>query len=175
MKAPKLKLRIEVYDRNRRLLKVHEQEARSWLQNFYSLMSMLMYISTTTKVIDTTGSGRDISGAAGSYTWDYEANTMIGIGSSDEAFDVKQYKLGNEIATSYVDSSTYDIDKKQVVFSAEFSFSAAATIRETGIMYENVRDSAGNLFNMYIERTVLDTPISVDAGQILRIFYTLQY
>jgi len=176
MNVGKCKVKIEVFDENGELVKKHEQEGNSWLSNFYIWFSLMMQLGITRVLVDETGATYRYGGAI-TYTWDENlaARTHIAIGTSDELWDINQYKLGAKYAQAVVDASDVDVYGKKVTFSAGIRVTSDVVIKETGVLFYLILESTGAGKTVLIERTVLDAPISVKAYQTVRINYVVEY
>jgi len=176
MNVGKCKVKIEVFDENGELVKKHEQEGASWLNNFYVWFSLMMQLGIARALVDETGVMLDFGGAQ-SYTWDEytAARTHIAIGTSDEPWNINQYKLGAKYAQAAVDASDVDVYGKKVTFSTSIQVTSDVVIKETGVLFYLIWTVGGASKNVFIERTVLDAPLSVKAYQTVRINYVVEY
>jgi len=174
--TPKAELKITVV-KDGKVLKEHKQPANSWLKNFYAWFTMVMKLGSSQDVTDENGNSFKIAGALGNtYIWDYESSTRtrLAIGTSDQAFDVNQYSLGNKYAEANVSYVAYDAENRKITVRTSISVSSTIYVRETGIKFYNVKGTDATLYPLFIERTVLSEPVEVPSGASVIVEYTLQ-
>ena len=108
----------------------------------------------------------------GTYQW-------VSFGSGTTPATANDYKLESEITTGISvtsqDSPTTEQTDKYILWTATFGVKASVetTISEIGL-FSNVHTSSGILITL-VDRTVLDTPITIPAGQSKQITYTIRF
>jgi len=80
------------------------------------------------------------------------------------------YKLENEVAEG-VASLTASEDIGIITVAGAFTFTADTVISEIGLKWEGVVNSSSICGKVLLDRTVLDTPITVPAGTTLTVVY----
>ena len=107
-----------------------------------------------------------------SYQW-------VSFGSGTTPATVNDYKLESEITTGISvtsqDSPTTEHTDKYTLWTATFGVKASVetTISEIGL-FSHVYTSSGSFITL-VDRTVLDTPITIPAGQSKQITYTIRF
>ena len=109
---------------------------------------------------------------ASSYQW-------VSFGNGTTPATVNDYKLESEITTGISvtsqDSPTTEQTDKYILWTATFGVKASVetTISEIGL-FSNVYTSSGNLITL-VDHTVLETPVTIPAGQSKQITYTIRF
>ena len=173
----KVKVELEVRDKDGKLVQTTEQDAKSWLKNYYYWLAVLMRLGIAQSITDMTGATTTIIGGAAENCWDADsaARTGISVGSSNAAFDVNQYCLQSLENSGEVEALSVDIGAKKVVLTAVMPFGAEVTIRETGIRIQEALTSTGGHVTFYLERAVLGSPVTVPAGGSVTVKYTISH
>lgn len=175
-KGGEVKIVLTVKDKEGKVISKHEEEAHSWLKNYYALLAAIMRLSVTQIFTSTEGADRTIV-AGSSSAWDRAADcdTNFAIGNSNAAWNVNQYKLQGYINRAKVEEVSYDKDARTVVSKATIACTAAATIKEVGILFVNANPLITSSFHFYIERTVLAVAVAVPAGGSVIVEYTISH
>jgi len=171
-----VKVFIEIYDREGKPAKRYEFKAKSWLRNFYQWMAALIQAPFGKRVLDTSGISVPIASGA-TYTWDENSayRMAIAIGSGNTPVTLDDYDLANRIGAVNVQAIDVDPLSKRISFNASFNFAFDVTIYETGLLLTNVYDVNGALHDVLIERTVLDSPVTIPANTTFAVGYVIQF
>lgn len=106
-------------------------------------------------------------------------------GSGNTPSTIDDYKLAGDVITgctcSYVDKSTYESDGSASTLTYEYTITnnndTEITIGEIGLFFETYWKSSNttniHYFNMF-ERTALETPITIPAGGVGQVTYTIK-
>ena len=181
LKGPKVIVLLEVKNKEGEIIKTVEQEAHSWGANYYIWLSMMFgrqradnfYLSNP----EVMGRPCIAGNFYGETSWDNAPTrqTKIAIGDGDDAEDILLFCLDSLIDKSAIKDVVFDWDSKKIVLEATFTISGDQTIKETGILFTDVTDTLGAVFECYIERTVLDTEVDVPDGATLTVKYTISH
>ena len=181
LKGPKVVVSLEVKNKEGKVIRKVEQEAHSWGANYYVWLSMIFGRARADKfyLSDPDGVGHPcVAGSSyGSTSWDdtVTRQTNIAIGNGADAEDVLLFCLDSLIDKSAIKDVVFDWDNKKIVLEATFTISGDQTIKETGILFTDVTDTLGAVFECYIERTVIDTEVDVPDGATLTVKYTISH
>ena len=174
--GPKMELSFVVRNPEGKIIREMKQKAHSWLRNYYIWFEMLMRLGPSQTVKDSSGKDKVIS-AAHAKTWDSRAAAKngIGIGKSGVAEDISHYALQDLAFVAVVNKISSSPTEKTVTFQADISCTSEVSIKESGIFFHLIQDTSGLAFTMYIERTKLDSPVSVPAGGSVTVKYTIEH
>lgn len=106
-------------------------------------------------------------------------NVDFGIGTTPAT--VNDYKLENKIVTgikvAYPSSVTTEQTDSHILWTVTFGVTASVevTISEIGLKSRAVTGDGGSSSTVLVDRTVLDTPITIPAGQSKQITYTIRF
>lgn len=110
------------------------------------------------------------------------AGVLIGTGTTPPTID--DYKLSGEIISNFTYSSALSIEETDGGFTATVLFtitntgSEAFTIGEIGMITnadKQYSSKASETYKYLIERTVLDEPLTIEAGGVGLLTYTINY
>lgn len=178
LEGPEIKVALTVKDKEGRVISKHEEEAHSWLNNYYKWLAALMRIGSIQPVTSDAGNVLSIVAGKGLKSWDADtsASTNIAIGKSDAVWDVNQYALQDLITHQEIEKVSDDATARTVIFQASITPASAVTIKEVGILFTLVTPvPSGAVFRLYIERTVLGTPEDVPEGGSVIAEYTISH
>ena len=167
-------------------------------KNYYRYLAYLFSKSSAIKVKNYSGDDKTVVYTASSIlTWGYDENVsyyacmkalrtsfdghggvILGDGDTSPTFD--DYKLAGNIISSYTYSSTL----KQVASDTAVTTKAVYTITNTGsveitikeiglIGFTNTNTTAASA--TLFDRTVLDTPVTIPAGGVGQVEYTITF
>ena len=156
------------------------------LRNYYRALSYFMTKNSNAEPIVNPTGAVSSSTISGSYAIDLQramqtvaksyGNDCVVFGDGDAAVTIHDYKLsGNTlnvvgtVASSYV----YDADGVSVtnIYTLTNGSDEAITIKEMGIC-TNIRSSYSSYALM--DRTLLDTPVTIAAGDVGQVTYTIR-
>ena len=106
-------------------------------------------------------------------------NVEFGIGTTPAT--VNDYKLESEITTgisvAYPSSVTTEQTDSYILWTVTFGVTASVevTISEIGLKSRAVIGDGGSTNNVLVDRTVLDAPVTIPAGQSKQITYTIRF
>jgi len=164
-------LRLEV-DRADGGEETYTQDIHSYLDNWYGAMRLIMHEDTTVTLTDTTGAGQTFRTGDFVGPWVKDSlQVQVQIGSDGSSFQQSDSSLGGTFGTSNIGSSTRENANRLIRHSASFGISSGNTIRETGIRWRDLQDTANNAHVIQWERTVLGTPVSVSNGDTVSVTY----
>jgi len=192
-RAVEVQLKIEVRDKEGKLIEVREKESDLILNNFRNMLAVLLRpfenlasgVARFADLVDLTGTGRSIAiwgnaaveaGDGFSFTSadvspSWPTGVRIRIGTSTVAPARTDYKLGAEVAYA-TPSQTVGAD--YISLSASITLTAAADIAEAGLssFYQLWLDVAAEWYEFLLFRDTF-TPISVPAGGTISVTYTI--
>lgn len=182
-KLPKIKIEIEVRDKDGKLIEKRTEKGNSWTRNIIAMLYCQWANTTTSYLIDTGGTARAYSGSATAMYVNAGSGVDtygLQVGASDAAFDVTQYslqaKIANGSAANQLQYGTVSVDPPsslggawQIRVIRVFSnvSGASVTVKEIGLVGQI---SAG--YNFLIARDVI-SPISVPNGSSLTVRYLI--
>lgn len=156
------------------------------LKNYYTLLDAV-HTDTSKPYVDTSGAQKTTSGASYAKEALRIANSMKTIGTSATAYNtycvifgdgdtpptLNDYRLsGTIIRLSGNGTVTVNSDENGIVYKSVFSLtnqnSESVTIREVLLM------GATQQFAAALDRTVLDTPLTIPAGGYGQLEYTIR-
>lgn len=171
---------VEHYDVEGKLMERRVKKSDSFVKNFASMIQIIFEPASGVSygLTDIGGTGRGYIKDKSAYSWYYISGTSlveIGIGSSDAAFGIENYTLGNPIAWNTVSSPTLAIlgNQMNVSISTTFSFDASYTISETGVRVYLNQETGYDYWNLIL-RDLISPSISVNAGDTVTITYIIQ-
>ena len=157
-------------------------------KNFYALMrtalgktsSTITNIENTTGTVSMSSSTSNWYGVFSSMNY-YETNgtQYVRFGSGTTPATVNDYKLESLIDSGITVAQPSKVTTEQtdsyILWTVTFGVSASAeiTISEIGLI-SKARLPSGET-NTLVDRTVLDTPITIPAGQSKQITYTIRF
>lgn len=151
-----------------------ESAMHSYVDNWYTFVLMTLDFAFDETVTDTAGTSRTISTNSSSNRFsDTNYSLEIVIGSDSSGFDQTDNSIGTAINTSGVSSRTVDTGDQLIRVSASFSIGSSDTIRETVLQLGGVNSTSNNTFDLAIERTVLDSAVSISNGDTVSVTYEL--
>lgn len=172
---------LEVKNKEGEIIRTVEQEAHSWGANYYVWLSMIFGRARAKEfyLSDPKGVGHPcVAGTSfGSTSWDdtVTRQTEIAIGDSDKKEDVLLFSLHSLIDKNAIKDVVFDWEAKEIVLETTFTASEDITVEETGILLADVTDTSDEVFECYIERTVLDKEVDVPDGATLTVKYTISH
>lgn len=158
-------------------------------KNFYALMrialgkikSEMIIDANTMQTVEFPSTGSSWYGVFPSMCKYKNTSThqYVEFGNGTTPATVNDYKLESEITTgisvSSQDVTTTEQTDSYILWTATFGVKASVetTISEIGL-FSHVYTTSGNLTAL-VDRTVLDTPITIPAGQSKQITYTIRF
>jgi len=187
-------LRIEVRNREGKLIDVREKVSDLILDNFRDIIAEVLYplITTTATgwrsaaVVDIGGTSRSLAvfssaddrdmGEAGNFLHrsysSFDVGVRIAIGTSTVAPSRGDYKLGAEVARG---TPTQTVGADYISWAISLTLTAAADIAEAGLMLRCIVAGWGvtpTFGDILLFRDTF-TPVSVPAGGTISVTYTL--
>lgn len=142
-------------------------------------------ISTSSRHVDTVGWGIDTEGSWGA-SMGYIRNTLTSnpgviLGDGDTPPTSDDYKLAGNLVSGF----TYSKTLKQVasdtavtvkaVYTITNTNSTAITIKEIGLIGAPTTSPSASTSKTLFDRTVLDTPVTIPAGGVGQVEYTITF
>lgn len=109
---------------------------------------------------------------------DVDGNGGVIIGTGTTPATIDDYKLAGDMITTFTYSKsvtiTHDDDKTTItaLYTITNTGSAAFTIGEIGLMAASYSKTAES-YKCLVERTVLDSPVTIEAGGVGQVTYTI--
>ena len=111
------------------------------------------------------------------------ANHVQGVlfGTGDTPASLDDYKLAGDMIQNIAAtiSKTYSYSEAQPSLKAVYTITnnnaAAITIKEVALNVQYTRTSSGGTSGCVIDRTVLDTPVTIPAGGVGQVVYTITF
>ena len=123
-----------------------------------------------------------IQSAMNSVKTDLIKNTQgVLFGTGDTPASLDDYKLAGDMIQNIAASihKTYSYSEAQPNLKALYTITnnneAAITIKEVALNVQYTYNSNGNISGCVIDRTVLDTPVTIPAGGIGQVEYTITF
>lgn len=112
----------------------------------------------------------------------YNGQGGVRLGTGDTPATVNDYKLSGNLITGYnftakiETQNSAESDKITATYTITNTSSSEITIKEVGIVAKMANNSSTAIQQMgLLERTVLDTPVTIPAGGVGQVVYTITF
>jgi len=173
-KTPRVELKVEVRDREGRLVGVRSKESDLILNNFKEMLAGIWAprtsVGVTRALVHDGGAAVDVNMLLTSplFNTGAESGAVIGVGTSTVAPTRDDYKLGAPVKGG---TPTLTVGADYVSWAISLVLDAAADIAEAGMSCVYCR--ADNILSWFLMFRDTFTPISVPAGGTISVTYTL--